>query len=447
MSESIDRRDFLAQSAATVVTASTIAAASGRSAFGAANDEVRLGIIGCGGIMNFHVSRLVKRKMPVSFAWLCDVDPAQMEKIGAHADGYRKEPPRRTKRFEDVLDDPNVDAVIVATPHHWHAPITLRAILAGKDVYIEKPLSHVFNEGGAVIEAARRHKRVVQHGSQMRSSKVTELAGKMLADGAIGDVKISKAWNVQPRRVRQVVPDSAAPAGVDYDRWLGPAPKRPFNANRFHYNWRVYRDYGNGDIGDDGIHDIDMARWGLGVTAHPIRVTAHGSDVVHAGAAKGDREYPDNMMVAWEYPDNKVCIYEDRLFTPYGLHGYDSGNVFYGTEGYMIFSRRGYFQIHLGPKEEKGPSSPKEISGNRGRGYREHMQNFLDCIRSRDLDTNAPAEVAHLSCALVHLGDIAYRTRTVLEFDPEREIITNSDDANALLGKSYRAPYGLPTQA
>jgi hypothetical protein len=157
----------------------------------------------------------------------------------------------------------------------------------------------------------------------------------------------------------------------------------------------------------------------------------------------GDREYPDNMLVSYQYPDGKVLIYEDRLFTPYGLHGFDSGNAFYGTEGYMIFSRRGYFQVYLGPKEEKGPRVPEAIRGDAGRGYDEHMENFLECVRTRHA-TNAPADVAHLTCALVHLGEVAYRTSSVLEFDGTHEVIKNVKPANELLTKSYRDPYGLP---
>ena len=160
---------------------------------------------------------------------------------------------------------------------------------------------------------------------------------------------MSKAWNLQRHNHRAPVPDGPVPPGVDYDMWLGPAPKRPFNPNRFHSYWQWYRDYGNGDIGNDGSHDLDMAHFGLSPKGLPIRITAHGSRI----DLKGVREYPDNMMVAFQYPDDKVLLYEDRGWTPYGGYGFDSGNAFYGTEGFMIFSRRGYFQVYLGKKEEK----------------------------------------------------------------------------------------------
>jgi predicted dehydrogenase len=253
----------------------------------------------------------------------------------------------------------------------------------------------------------------------------------------LGDIKIAKAWNVQDRGFAEPVADSEPPAGVDYDRWLGPAKQRPFNRNRFHGTWRLFREYGNGDLGDDGVHDLDMAAWALGVTGHPVRITAHGSTV----NPPGYREFPDNMNVSFEFADGRVLIYEDRLFTPYGLHGVDSGNAFYGTEGYMIFSRRGFFRTFLGRKEEPGPTS--EDTDRRRVRLPTHMEDFLHCVRSRR-PTKACAETAHRTCALVHLGEIAYRTRTVLEFDAKAERITNSREGQAMLTKAYRAPYGLP---
>ncbi len=440
-SSTATRREFLSRSGRIAAAAATAAATLpvGRAA-AAPSEKISLGLIGCGGIMNYHVRNLIKRQSAVVFRTLCDVDPSQTARFEKPISGFQSFAPQVTGDYRDVLDNPEIDAVIVATPHHWHVPIALATLAAGKDLYLEKPASHVFQEGPLLIEAAKKYNRVVQHGTQMRSSKVTEAAGKVLDSGILGDVRVTKAWNVQDRGSREVVADSDPPAGVDYDRWLGPAPERPFNVNRFHNNWRVYRDYGNGDIGDDGAHDIDMARWGLGVETLPISVTAHGSTV----RLSGDREYPDNMMVAYQYPDDKVLLYEDRLYTPYGLHGFDSGNAFYGTEGYMIFSRRGYFQVYLGSKEEKGPGVPDEIRGNAGRGYIEHMDNFLTCVRTRE-ETAATPETAHLSCGVIHLGEIAYRTSGHLEFDVESQSIRNNPQATALLTKQYRSPYVLPS--
>ena len=441
MKQDTNRRQFMQRSTEAVATVA-VAAALGRAPLFANDDKppkVRLGIIGCGGIMTHHVQGLVARREAVSLAWLCDVDPAQIEKMNALVTReFQAAQPKRTSRFEDLIEDKDLDAVIIATPHHWHAPIALAAMQAGKDVYIEKPISHVFNEGLLIIAAAKKYGRVVQQGSQMRSSPMTEKAGQLLQEGIIGKVKVARAWTAETRTIEKPLPDAMPPAGVDYDRWLGPAPQRPFNPQRFHQTWRMFADYGNGEIGDDGIHDLDMAAWGLGIDTLPKQITARGSRMLLDGHAS---EYPDNMNVTYEYPDGRLLIYENYPFTAYGLHGCDNGNVFYGTEGYMVFSRRGAFSVFLGPKGIPGPTEGKELRGERG--YAEHMAEFLNAVRNRT-PTRAAAEVAHRSCALVHLAEIAFRTRGRLDFDPVNEKFIDCDEANQLLSKKYRAPFGLP---
>ncbi len=425
------RREFLGTSAAAS------AAAIIQPVWGTkpADEKLSLGIIGCGGIMTHHVKGLVARNENVEISWLCDVDPAQISRMAAHATGHK---PRQTSKYEDVITDRNVDAIIIATPHHWHAPIAINAMSEGKHCYIEKPISHVYNEGHAIIEAAKKYNRVVQQGSQMRNSPVTDRAAKLLESGVIGEIKIARAWTAETRSVVKPVPDSQPPNGVDYDRWLGPAPKRPFNKHRFHQTWRMYRDYGNGEIGDDGIHDIDMAAWGLGIDSAPVQVTARGGRMLLHGHAS---DYPDNLNVTWEFEDGRLMVYENYPFTAYGMHGFDNGNVFYGTEGYMIFSRRGAFSVFLGPKSRKGPTEG-DVRGQRG--YAEHMAEFLNAVRSGDRATRARPEVAHRSCALVHLGEIAFRTTGRLDFDPKTETFVDNDKANELLTKKYRSPYELP---
>jgi predicted dehydrogenase len=262
----------------------------------------------------------------------------------------------------------------------------------------------------------------------------------VLRSGILGEIKQAKAWGVEPRAHPAAVPDSAPPEYLDYSAWLGPAPERPYNFLRCN-RWNSYRDYGNGEIGGDGVHDIDMARWGLGVATHPVQITAHGSRI----HVLGESEFPDNMLVTYQYADNKVLIYENRNFAPYRMHGWDNGNIFYGTEGYMVFSRRGSFQTYLGAMEEPGP-------GARGSdGVERHVRNFFDSIRA-GTPPAADAETAHYSCALVHLGEIAYRTGRVLHFDPEHETFTGDDEANRLLTKPYRGPWApvgwaLPTRS
>ena len=437
MSNPTNRRDFLkSASELTAAIAATQAFGGVHALAGEKSQTVRLGIIGCGGIMNMHVRGLVERKENVSIAWLCDVDPRQIEKIARHTESAHS--PRHTARYEDVLEDANVDACIIATPHHWHTPIAVAAMQRGKDVYIEKPISHVYNEGPLVIAAAKKYGRVVQQGSQMRSSPVTAKAGKLLRDGVIGEVKVARAWTAETRQEVGPLPDGQPPSGVDYDRWLGPAPEHAFNPHRFHGSWRMFRDYGNGEIGDDGIHDIDMATWGLGIDTLPKQITARGGRMMLKGHAS---DYPDNLNVTYEYPDGRLLVYENYPFTAYGMHGFDNGNVFYGTEGYLIFSRRGAFSVFLGPKSKPGPTEGKELRSKTG--YPEHMAEFLNAVRNRT-PTSASHEVAHRSCALVHLGEIAFLTRGRIDFDPQRESVVDCPEASALLTKAYRSPYVLP---
>jgi predicted dehydrogenase len=426
---SADRRGFLSRSLAT-------AAALGTAARGAA-DAVGVAVVGVNGMGLFHTRTLAARK-DVRLVALCDPDPGALARAAKAVQDAGGGKPDLVSDFRTLLDRKAIEAVVVATPHHWHVPIALRVMQAGKDVYLEKPASHVFREGRLLVEAEKKYRRVVQHGTQMRSSEVTAKAAEVLAAGTLGVVKMAKAWNVQRQPEPKAAPDGKAPAGVDYDLWQGPAPERAFNPLRFHRTWQVFRDYGNGDIGNDGTHDLDLARWGLGETTHPVRVTAHGSKV---DLTAGVREFPDNMMVTYEYASGKVLIYEDRQWTPYGLHGVDSGNAFYGTKGYMLFSRRGYFEVYLGEKEEPGPAMGKR--GRVGQPAPIHMANFLDCVRSRKVP-NAPAEVAHLSCGLIHLGNIAHRVGRILRFDPKAETFPGDREATALLTKEYRKPWGLP---
>jgi predicted dehydrogenase len=440
MSEQTSRRRFLKKSSEIVAASAAISTLGGVHASAQEKKaKLTIGIIGCGGIMTLHVRTLVGRKDSVEIAWLCDVDESQVDRMSKYiTNGFQPAPPNRTSNYEDVINDKNVDAVVIATPHHWHAPIAIAAMQAGKDCYIEKPISHVYNEGHAIIKAAKKYGRVVQQGSQMRNSPVTRKAEKLLKDGIIGDVKVARAWTAETRTVAKPLPNGSAPSTCDYDRWLGPAPVHAFNPHRFHGTWRMYQDYGNGEIGDDGIHDLDMACWGLGVDSVPSQITSRGSRMMLHGHAS---DYPDNMIVTYEYEDGRLLIYENYPFTAYGLHGFDNGNVFYGTDGYMIFSRRGAFSTFLGPKGEPGPTEGQEIRGQRG--YAEHMHEFQAAIRNRTT-TKANPQTAHYSCALVHLGEIAFRTAGRLDFDPKTETFVDNDDANALLTKEYRKPYTLP---
>jgi predicted dehydrogenase len=433
-----DRRAFLIESgsllAGAALGAGVFAGPQSARASRNAAETIQCAWIGAGGRGSYLMSRAANVE-GVAITAVCDVNEQHRTRAAAT---LAKRDGRKIAQFDDfrdLLDVSSIDALIVATPHHWHTPIAVRALEAGKHIYVEKPASHVFSEGRRLVEAAKKANRVFQHGTQMRSSEVTAEAGKVLKSGILGEIKQSKAWGVEPRRHPAPVADGAPPEFLDYDMWLGPAPKKPFNAIRFG-RWNSFRDYGNGEIGGDGIHDIDMARWGLGVDTHPVQITAQGGTVHVTGAS----EFPDNMLATFQYADGRMLIYENRNFAPYKMHGWDNGNIFYGTEGYMVFSRRGYFQTYLGAKEKEGP-------GLRGSdGVERHVAGFFESVR-KGSGSIADAEVAHLSCGLVHLGEIAYRTGRTLRFDPKQEAILGDSQAAAMLSKKYRGGWGFGAES
>ena len=418
------RRQFIS-STSTAIAGTVLAPAVLRSQ--SKTDRPTSAVIGVGGRGNGIAQTAVDYSDVLA---LCDVNEKSATNI-ARVPKFRGKPPKVLTDFRRVLDDKSIDAVFIATPHHWHTPIAVRALEAGKHVYVEKPASHTFAEGRLLIETARKAKRILQHGTQMRSSEVTMKADEVLKSGLLGEIKLSRGWSIEPRLHPAPVPDEKPPEGLDYQMWLGPAPNRPYNRNRVN-RWRWYRDYGNGEMGDDGIHDIDLTVWGLGVDTLPVKIAAHGANI----NLKGETEYPNHCNASFQYADGREALYETRNWAPYKMHGFDSGNTFYGTNGFMVFSRRGYFQTFLGGKEEKGPG----MKG--GHGSREHVKYFLDAVRGEKAPTFG-AEVAHRSCALVHLGEIACRLGRTLTFDPKTETFPHDAEATAMLTKKYRAPWGF----
>jgi predicted dehydrogenase len=425
-----NRRTFMHQAGlATLATAATAQlTAPARAAD--ATKRIRIGLIGCGG-RGTGVATTHSKLTGVEIAYACDPD---LKRAGTTADklaGNTK--PQVVQDLRRVLDDKSVDAVIVATPDHWHAPATLLALAAGKHVYVEKPCSHNIREGRLMIESARRHKLIVQHGTQSRSGPHVQRAFELLHGGAIGEVLVAKAWNSQRRRNIGHSTPSEAPAELDYDLWIGPAPLVPYQANRLHYNWHWWHAFGTGDFGNDGVHDADLARGGLGVTTHPSRIVAAGGKYFF----DDDQQFPDTQTVLFEYPGAaknggpKQLVFEMRIWSPYRQEGYENGCAFYGTEGMMLLGKGDNWQM-FGPKNkliDSGKFADRETP---------HAQNFIDCIASGNLP-NADIEIGHLSSSLCHLGNIAIRTGRALTFDPKMEQFSGDDEANKLVGREYRA--------
>jgi len=424
MSDS-DRRRFLATSAVAV----TAAVARGA---GSPNEKVGVAVLGSG--RGASLARQFAGLPDSQVVAICDVDANRGNALCKQIESMVGRRPASVVDFRTLLDSKDVDALAVATPDHWHAPATIMACVAGKDVYVEKPASHNIAEGRLAVKAARKYKRIVQHGTNLRAAPHYQQAWKLLAEGVIGKVLVVKAINNQRRGRLPHRKDQPVPAGVDYDLWLGPAKKRPFNRNRFHGGWHWHWEYGTGDIGNDGVHQIDLGRWALGLKA-PKAVSSSGAKL----GSKGDaQETPDTMVVTWEY-DDLLFVYEQRDFTPYRMQGHrlDNDNIFYGETGYLMIDRDGYRVFY---RQKRGPSLEKKWSDSP-----RHYQNFIDCVKSRRReDLIADIEEGHYSAMLPHLGNIAYRTGRRLEFDPASETFPHDEDANRYLSREYRKGFELP---
>ncbi|MGE3317040.1 MAG: Gfo/Idh/MocA family protein [Planctomycetaceae bacterium] len=422
----LNRRQFLG---ATAVAAGTLAV--GRSAFAAANEKVGIAVLGCG--RGANLAEKFAQLDESQVVAICDVDESRARPLIEKIEKLQGNKPEYIVDYRTLLERNDVDALAVATPDHWHAPVTIASCVAGKDVYVEKPCSHNVVEGRLAVKAARKYGRIVQHGTNLRSAPHYEEAWKLLREGEIGKVLMAKAINNQRRGLHPAVPDEPVPAGVNYDLWLGPAKERPFNRNHFHSAWHWMWEYGTGDMGNDGVHQIDLGRWAMGLKA-PKAVSCSGAKL----GSKGDaQETPDSLVVTWEY-DDFLYVFEQRDFTPYRMQGHrvDNDNIFFGDEGYMMIDRNGY---RIFRKNERGPSHESNWNDSP-----RHFQNFVDCVKSRKHeDLIADIEEGHYSAMLCHLGNISYKTGRRLVFDGETETFPHDKDANQLLGREYRKGYEL----
>ncbi len=424
------RREFLKASVHTAATLAALGTARAAARAAGANERVQVGLIGCGGRGSYLADEFSKVEN-VEIASVADPDA---NRLNSALKTYSRSGAKGTKDFREMLQDRSIDAVIVATPDHWHAPAAILACDAGKHVYVEKPCSHNIREGRLLVDAARRNNRIVQHGTQVRSTRMMREAIQRLREGEIGDVLAVKAWNIQLRRSIGHERPTDPPAELDYDLWVGPAPMTPYQSNRVHNGWHWCYDFGTGDMGNDGVHDLDYARWGLGVETHPSRVSAIGGKYFF----DDDQQFPDTQQVAFEYPGDgkpgskRLFIYEQRLWSTNYPYNVDSGVEFYGTKGQMFLSRRGKAQI-LGER-----NSRKEIDFPLGdQDAPAHVANFIDAVRN-DRRPNGDIEIGHLTATLAHLGNIAVRTGRTLRFDPATERIIGDAEADRLVSRSYR---------
>lgn len=425
------RRTFLKRTGIGAAVAASWALSPAALRAAGANERFQVGVMGPGGMGSSHLRELVRRP-DVRVACVCDVDDQRREAAAALVRDQTGQEVRAVKDVRQMLDDRHLDAVFIATPDHWHAPATILACDAGKHVYVEKPCAHNVREGRLMVDAARRNQRVVQVGTQSRSTDHVMQAMQALREGVIGDVLVAKAWNSQRRGNIGRQPASEPPAHLDFDLWLGPSPSRPYQSNLLHSSWRWFRDFGVGDIGNDGVHDIDIARWGLGVSTHPSSVAALGGKYFF----DDDQQWPDTQYVVYEYaPDDRhersrQLIFEQRIWSPYVQEGHENGNAFYGTKGMMILGKKDGWQV-FGERNAKGPSMQGAFS------LPQHHDDFFQAIREGRLP-HADIEIGHLTATLCHLGNIATDVGRVVRFDPQNEQILDDQEAAAKIRRQYR---------
>ena len=419
---SLDRRQFLKQTSLLGTGLIVSGKFAGAKAAEAPNKKIVIGVMGTNGRGMAHIAAYLS--LPnTEVAYVCDVDSRAIEKASAAVVRRKQKRPQGVTDFRQILDDPDVDVLSVAAPNHWHAPATILACSAGKHVYVEKPGSHNPREGEMMVAAARKHNRVVQMGNQRRSwSHIIEAIERLHA-GEIGRVLFARTWynNLRPSigRGRHV----QAPDWLDYPMWQGPAPDRPYKDNLVHYNWHWHWHWGNGEIGNNGIHALDIARWGLGVDC-PTRVTCGGGRYHY----DDDQETPDTYITTFDFGE-KGASWESHSCHPRGFEGTGFGINFYGEKGSIVIAGNDVSILDL-----KGKSIA-ELPG-RG-GDLGHVANFLECIREGGRP-NSDIEEGQKSTLLCHVGNIAYRTGRAIDMDPKTRKIIGDEAASDLWTREYR---------
>ncbi len=438
------RRQFIKTTAVAGSTALVAPHIVSASVFGA-NDRINAAVLGINGRGKNHISSFMAQSN-VRIKTLCDPDMNLLrERRKEFSEKYGQDI-HLEQDLRRVFDDDEIDVVSIASPNHWHALSVIWACQAGKDVYVEKPGSHNVWEGRKMVEAANKYNRIVQHGVQLRSSPAINEAIGLLRDGYIGRVYMARGlvFRWRPSIGDQGV--TAVPDGLDYDLWTGPAQKKPFSRNLVHYNWHWNWEYGNGDVGNQGIHETDLCMWGLDVGL-PTQITSMGGKFLWDDA----KEVPEVLTSVYNYPEeNKIIQFEVRPWCTNTEDGVSVGNIFYGDKGILVVDGYDKYKTYLGRNREPGKSGEDGgASGtemDRGAGGTDgHFANFLEAVRKRDKSIlNGPVETAHLSSGLAHLGNIAYRVGRVLEFDPKTEKFVNDPEADMYLTREYRKGFEVP---
>lgn len=442
LSGELNRRDFIKR--ATIGAASAGIALSGASGrILGANDRVIVGLVGAGRQGTYDMEDF-GRQPDVEIAAVCDVYEPNLQ------NGLRavKGKAQTYKDFRQILERKDIDVVIVGTPDHWHPLVMVEACKAGKDVYVEKPISHTIDEGKLMVEAARKYNRVVQVGTQQRSGKHFQEAVRLIRQGFIGKVSFVRTWNYDNQYPEGIgnPPDSAPPSTLDWNFWLGPAPKVQFNPNRFGVYpdaWSTFRyfwDYAGGFMTDWGVHLMDIVQWAMQVDG-PNVITASGGKFY----IQDNAEMPDTLQVTYEYP-GFVAVYENRWDNGNSMYDKGYGMEFHGTNATLFIDRSGFEVIpekrRVGKKSvDRSPSMKMERVNN---AHFDHVRNFLDCVKSRQRPIS-DIEIGHRSTSVCLLGNVAYRSKQRIEWDVEKQQLQekNNSSARQYLTRDYRAPWKL----
>ena len=437
----MQRRNFLKTTGSTLATLT----AAQYSRVPGANDRLQTAVVGVNGRGKSHI-RSAARNAGMQVAAVVDIDQSVAEKAAAYTKQFQPESPSEYSDLRDMLADKNIDVVTIATTNHWHALATIWAVQAGKDVYCEKPASHNIWEGRKMVEAARKYRRIVQIGHQSRSSPFKIEAIQKLREGVIGELYMAKGLCFKRRKSIGSAQVSPVPPGVDYDIWLGPAQPYEFKRNRFHYNWHWHWAFGNGDIGNQGVHEMDLARWGLGLDHLPRHAHSAGGNYVY----DDDQETPNTQHAMFDYGGRMLQFEvrglvtggECRLLEDSGNGPHTIGVLFFGSDGYLTVSNSGY-QTYLGEKRVPGPSMKPTSDDSTNL----HFENFRKAVVSRRVsDLNCDVLEGHLSAALCHLANISHRTGDKLLFDPAKERFVGNFGADSLLKRDYREPWVVPEE-
>jgi predicted dehydrogenase len=404
----------------------------------AANDKVVVALIGCRNMGYGDLADFL-RFPGVECAVLCDIDSQILENRVADVKDVTGKKPKTYKDFRKVIENKDIDVVIVGTPDHWHCLPLVYACQAGKDVYIEKPLSNSIAESYVMLQAARKYKRVVQVGQQQRSGQHWQDAINFVKSGKLGKVRVAKCWaNFDYAAGRRAVPDEPVPEGIDFNMWLGPAPDRTFNRARFHGSWRMFWDYGGGLATDWGVHLLDMALWALNIDYAPKSTLASGGIYASKGNAV---ETADTQEVLYEFDDFSLR-WEHNAGIESGPNGRNYGVCFMGSNG-TLWADRANWEVLPENDREKARMEAVEPQQTDEKSHINHVENFIECIKTREKPA-ADIEIGYWAALYAHLGNIAYRTGNKIIWDNEKQTFGDDSGANALVTPAYRAPWKLP---